>query len=286
MKTILVVIVNLVLFISCACAADKPLAPPKDMPFNPQADDDEENVEPSKNPIAKKYQDGDEKSPPPKGGILFAGSSSIQKWTSLTNDFKPLQVLNRGVGGSVVADWVKFVPQLVNPYKPKVIVFYAGDNDIAAKKTPEQVTKDFVAFSTEVKKHNPDVKMFFISLKPSVKRELLWPKMVQTNTMVQQYCKSTTWIQFVDISAPMLNNGKPIPELFGPDKLHMNATGYAIWTRIMKPKLAGGPVAAGNGVGGKTMPDAVPPGVSKAPSETRVSSKPEKPISVPMMIGN
>jgi hypothetical protein len=42
--------------------------------------------------------------PPPKGGIIFTGSSSIRMWTSLKEDFPGLPVLNRGFGGSMIPE--------------------------------------------------------------------------------------------------------------------------------------------------------------------------------------
>ncbi len=99
-------------------------------------------VPPSRHPgpsgrdkLFQKFADDDVKNPPIKGGILFAGSSSIEKWKSVPVDFKPLLVLNRGVGGSMISDWLKFAPKIVLPYEPKTIVFYCGDT-ISARSRP------------------------------------------------------------------------------------------------------------------------------------------------------
>jgi lysophospholipase L1-like esterase len=45
-------------------------------------------------------------------------------------------------------------------------------------------------------------------------------------------------VTFLDVATPMLGpNGKPRPELFSEDGLHMNERGYALWARVIAPVL-------------------------------------------------
>src|SRR5258708_1728329 len=50
------------------------------------------------------YEAADRENPPPKGGILFIGSSTIRLWKTLAQDFPEYKVINRGFGGSEIAD--------------------------------------------------------------------------------------------------------------------------------------------------------------------------------------
>ena len=75
-----------------------------------------------------------------KKGILFVGSSSIRFWHT-SNYFPELPIINRGFGGSHISDINYFINETVLKYKPHIIVFYAGDNDIAANKTPNKGPK-------------------------------------------------------------------------------------------------------------------------------------------------
>src|SRR6516164_10408221 len=88
------------------------------------------------------FERRDRDKPPPKNAVLFVGSSSIRLW-DLPKSFAGVEVINRGFGGSHLADVVHFAPRIVLPYEPRLIVLYAGDNDIAAGKTPERVHADF-----------------------------------------------------------------------------------------------------------------------------------------------
>src|SRR3954462_10155428 len=89
----------------------------------------------------------DESHPHPEGGVLFVGSSSIRLWSDLQDQFKDLPVvINRGFGGSQLADCVKNLNRLVIRYRPSTVLVYAGDNDLAAGTTPEEVLHRFTAF--------------------------------------------------------------------------------------------------------------------------------------------
>lgn len=177
--------------------------------------------------------------PPPQHGVLFVGSSSIRMWTTLAADFPGVPVINRGFGGSAIADTTHYAARIVIPYHPRLIVMYAGDNDIAEGHTPRLVLDDFKAFVARVRRELPDVAIVYISIKPSIARFAMWPQMRHANRMVAGWTRTQRRVSFVDVSAGMLGaDGKPRAALFRPDGLHMTPAGYAIWVRALKPVLA------------------------------------------------
>lgn len=184
-----------------------------------------------------KYEEADKKTPPPKGAVLFVGSSSIRMWRTVAKDMAPLTVLNRGFGGSKASDALYFADRIVIPYAPKAIVYYEGDNDLAAKRKPEQVRDDVKAFVEKVRAALPDVPIHIISIKPSPSRAKLWPVAEEANKLLQDYAKTVKGVTYVDVATEMMKDGKAREELFGKDMLHMNADGYAIWTKKVKEAL-------------------------------------------------
>jgi lysophospholipase L1-like esterase len=175
---------------------------------------------------------------PSPGGIVFVGSSSIVKWTTLTTDFPGLPVVNRGFGGSQIADSTYYAGRIVLPYKPRTVVFYAGDNDIAAHHTTAQVVGDFQTFAVKIREALPETKLLFLAIKPSPSRARFEPQMVAANAAIEQWIRGQRNVAFVDVHTPMLgSDGKPRPELYGPDKLHMTAEGYRLWTKVLAPYL-------------------------------------------------
>src|SRR5213075_1967412 len=102
-------------------------------------------------PAIKKFEEADKISPPPQNAIVFIGASSIVRW-NLKESFPELgaQAINRGFGGSLAADSTRYADRIVIPYKPRMVVFYAGDNDVEANHTPQQIAGDFAAFERKV----------------------------------------------------------------------------------------------------------------------------------------
>jgi lysophospholipase L1-like esterase len=172
------------------------------------------------------------------GGIVFTGSSSIARWTTLAQDFPGLPVRNHGFGGSIVSEVTHFVDRIVVPFKPRMVVFYAGDNDLGMGRTPEQVAADFQAFFAAVRKSLPQAKIAFISIKPSILRANLFEQMKASNTLIKAWLGRQQNAAYIDVFTPMLDEkGAVRTDLFVADNLHMNPTGYAIWTRVVGPYL-------------------------------------------------
>ncbi len=183
------------------------------------------------------FEAQDRSNPPALGGIVFVGSSSIRLW-DLEKHFPRAGVLNRGFGGSEIADSVTHVDLLVLRHKPRTVVFYAGDNDLAAGKTPDAVADAFKGFAGKVHAALPQARIAFIGIKPSVRRWAMIAKVRQANALVREYCDTDDRIAFVDVDGPMIGwDGKPRKDLFVDDGLHLSARGYALWTTLVQPFL-------------------------------------------------
>jgi lysophospholipase L1-like esterase len=184
------------------------------------------------------FAERDRKQPPKQGGILFVGSSTIRMW-NLERDFPGMNALNRGFGGSQYAEAVHYFDRVIAPYRPATVVLYDGDNDIAHGKPPEWVYADFEALMRKIRFHLPDTRVIVLSIKPSTARWHQWEKMRQANAMMSDFLGKQQNMHFVDISAPILGpDGKPRPELFEKDGLHLNAAGYAQCALLVKPLLS------------------------------------------------
>jgi lysophospholipase L1-like esterase len=183
------------------------------------------------------FEAADAKSPPAPGGVVFVGSSSIRLW-DLKKSFPDLNAINRGFGGSQLADSVRYADRIVIPYKPRTVVLYAGDNDIAAGKKAEQISRDFAAFVAKVRKALPETKIIYIPVKPSTSRWKYIDEQRKTNRLIRQQCEEGQNLVYLEIEKPMLDDqGNPRGELLLKDGLHMNEQGYAIWNALLKPHL-------------------------------------------------
>jgi len=182
------------------------------------------------------FEDSDRVNRPKPGGVVFVGSSSIRLWPDLHADFPGTNVIQRGFGGSRLDEVVKYTTRIVLPYKPTLIVLYAGDNDLAEGRTPEQIFNDYKKFVALVHNTLPETRIAYIAIKPSGDRWALVDKMRSTNSMIQKYVASDPRLTYVDVFTPMLAaDGRPREELFREDRLHMNDRGYAIWRDLLAP---------------------------------------------------
>ena len=175
---------------------------------------------------------------PPRHAYVFTGSSSVRMWSTLATDFAGKPVLNRGFGGSQLRDAVHYADPIAIRYRPRMILLYSGDNDIDAGRTPQQVLHDFHVFVARVRRDLPDVPIAFLAIKPSPARAEQLARQQQANALVQAEAATSPQLVFIDVATPMLGvDGQPRPELFVDDRLHMNASGYALWRRIVAPYL-------------------------------------------------
>ena len=183
------------------------------------------------------FDAADRAAPPPQGAILFLGSSTIVNWDT-TKSFPGLGIINRGVWSSSLSDAVQRVDRLVLPYAPRLIVLYAGENDINSGVTSEQVAVEFERFTTLVHAKLPQTRIVFIGLKPTILR---WPQMHRmrlANNLIRQYCEHDDRLAFLDVDGVMLGwDEKPRKELFLEDGLHLSAQGYALWNVLLRPFL-------------------------------------------------
>ena len=176
---------------------------------------------------------------PSHGAIVCIGSSSMRGWHKTIKDaLAPLTLIPRGFGGSNMNDLLHYTDRIVLPYKPRAIVVYEGDNDIAQGIAPEKITEIFRTFAGKIHDKLPECRIYFLSIKPSINRWSMWTKMMEANSLIAAECAKDNRLVFVDVASGMLDiEGKPLKNIFLEDNLHMNRDGYLIWQNVLRPIL-------------------------------------------------
>ena len=183
------------------------------------------------------FEHQDQEALPAPGGILFVGSSSIRRW-DLQQSFPDRRALNRGFGGSEVADALHYADRIILPYRPRIVVVYAGDNDIARGTTPCEVYANFKQLVSVIHERLPETRIVYIAIKPSPKRWELVHRARAANALIKAECLEHDRLAFVDVDTPMIgDDGQPRGELFVEDKLHLSDAGYELWTQLVRPHL-------------------------------------------------
>jgi lysophospholipase L1-like esterase len=182
----------------------------------------------------------DQETAPKKDAILLIGSSSFTKWTDVANYFPDKTIINRGFGGSRLTDLNFYANDLLNPYQPKQIIVYCGENDFADNHQlkAEVVADRFKTFYKKIRQKFPNIEVDYISIKYSPSREKLWPQMKEANKKIAAFMKKEPNAEFIDITKVMQDsNGKVRKDLFVEDMLHMTPEGYQLWTSVMNPYM-------------------------------------------------
>lgn len=228
-------LLSLLIAILSGCASREPAAPPAQPPPTPAA------APAWYEPELRAFEAADKANPPAPGQVLFIGSSSFRFWSTLQRDMSPAPVLNRGFGGSKTGEVLAVFDRIVAPYRPAVIVYYCGDNDLGLDNTDSQAAADgFIAFDRRARELWPKVRTLYVPIKPSVQRWRNWPAMKRANELVRAYADRTPGVTVLDTVTPTLRaDGAPDPSLFKEDGLHLNEKGYAVWTGVIR-----GPVLA------------------------------------------
>lgn len=186
----------------------------------------------------QKFKRQDSASMPAKNKVVFVGSSSFTRWNDLETVFKDYHAINRGFGGSTLEQANEYINELVFAYKPKQVVIYSGENDIATGTSVEQTYDRFVTFYNNLRKGLPKANIVYISMKQSPSRMKFADNVNKANTMIKEYISKQKNAVFIDVNSKMLDsNGAPRPELFVEDMLHMKPEGYAIWIKEITPYL-------------------------------------------------
>lgn len=185
------------------------------------------------------FELADEKALPAPGGIVCVGSSSMVGWHgSILKDLAPLKVIPRGFGGSNMNDALYYVDRVVTRYRPRAVVLYEGDNDIAQGISPQRIRDTFNTFVAAIHKKLPEARIYVLSIKPSPARLALWPKSVEANLLLRAACAADKRLTYVStVESMMGTDGKVREDIFKPDRLHMTAAGYALWRDVLRPIL-------------------------------------------------
>ena len=184
----------------------------------------------------QRFEEQDKNDPPRKGAVLFVGSSSFTLWRTLEQDFVGLDVINRGFGGALFSDVIHFAYRIVIPYRPRVIVVYAGSRDLHNNGAgPEELLELFTTFRKMVRAELPDVKICYVSMKPSIAKWATIQLDREANRLIEEYADRTPGVEFVDIWAPLVAESSPPPnKYFQPDLNHPSHEGYKLWAKVIR----------------------------------------------------
>ena len=190
-------------------------------------------------PAIDAFLEQDRVKPPPRGSILFIGSSIFRQWEALAEKMAPLPVFNRAFGGSRTSDLLFYMDRVVFPYAPKIIVYYCGSNDVNAGEKGDAIAGRFREFVRRTHEKLPGTRVFFVSINRAPQKRDRWDVVDDANRRTREFCASDGRLGFIDVNPALFDPaGNPRMELYQPDKLHLRPAAYLEFTAIIKPVIA------------------------------------------------
>lgn len=184
------------------------------------------------------FEEADRTARPPAGGILFVGSSIFRQWTNLAAQMAPLPVFNRAFGGSRTAEQLHYMDRIVLPYKPRVIVYYCGSNDVNANESAADIASRYEAFSERVRQALPDTRLYFASIIRAPQKRDRWSVVDDANARVREYSARTPGRGYIDLHPALEETPRqPRMDLYLPDHLHYLPPAYDRIVELIRPVI-------------------------------------------------
>jgi lysophospholipase L1-like esterase len=168
--------------------------------------------------------------------LWFVGSSSIQRWSSLEQDMRPWPTVNRGLYAARLGYIHRRMLNEPAGRKPAALVFYGGDNDIAAGRGAADTLRGTAALLADARRMFGPVPIFLLSLKPSPARWANFRTQTAYNAELGAYARRQHGMFFVNTVPGLLRNGRPGP-FYDADGIHMNKAGYGIVTSALRQSM-------------------------------------------------
>ena len=172
--------------------------------------------------------------------VMLAGSSSIEFWTSSKEDLDPVVSFNHGIGGTTIEQWdEKLNQRLVYPYKPKMVVYYVGINNVInSKEDAATIWNRLEKFFNDTHEALPDTKVQYILMNLIPNYKSYFGVINSVNANVIEYQKSNTWLTLINPGEALIKaNGEPNAAYFRTDGLHLSYYGYEVWGEIIKQSI-------------------------------------------------
>ena len=172
--------------------------------------------------------------------VMLAGSSSIEFWENSKQDLEPVVSFNHGIGGTTIEQWDNSLNQrLVYPYKPKMVVYYVGINNVInSKQSAATIWSNLQTFLNHTHENLPDTKVQYIMMNLIPGYRTYWDIINEVNAKLVEYQKTNTWLTLINPGEALLKgNGEPNAAYFRTDGLHLSHYGYVVWGEIIKQSI-------------------------------------------------
>jgi len=175
-----------------------------------------------------------------QGAVVFVGDSLIGGWKELAKAFPNLKVANRGVGGDVSRGVLFRFHEDVLDLKPRAVIINVGFNDLTAAGNPAFAVENIAAVLEQAWAQNPDMPIVVCTIPPrnAPKAPIKPGALEDFNARLTKLGEGKPHLIVLDMVKPFTDaEGKPKPEYFREDHVHLVEAGYQKWTELLRAAL-------------------------------------------------
>jgi lysophospholipase L1-like esterase len=159
--------------------------------------------------------------------IIFLGNSitDMCAWNEL---FGMANIKNRGISGDVINGVIDRLEEVVSAY-PKKIFLMIGTNDLARKKSIEQILSDYEKLITLIIQKTPKTQLYLQSVLPTKNQATRNNSdIIQINKGIQELANKYSLI-YINLFDLFKTSENELNMDYSCDGLHLNGKGYLLW---------------------------------------------------------
>jgi len=175
-----------------------------------------------------------------QGAVVFLGDSITQGWgADFKQAFPGMKLANRGIGGDTTRGMLIRLKEDVLSLNPKAVVLLMGTNDIEVEVPAAAIGRNFAKIVAALKAHDPKMPVIVCRVFPSAAAKKR-PKetILAVNELLAAAVKGDPQFTVLDTYALLADGEGDAPAALFPDRLHLNAAGYAKWASALRPVFA------------------------------------------------
>lgn len=176
--------------------------------------------------------------------VMLAGSSSMEFWESYKEDLDPVIAYNHGIGGTKVSEWTNNLnKRLVYPYKPKMVVYYVGVNNVKEGEATNSIINDLQDLFNQTHAALPDARIQYVLINkvPLESVKARWNDVDTINNWVINYQSTHSWLDLINPGPDYMKpTGQPNAAYYRTDGIHLTYYGYLIWAQHVKASVMRG----------------------------------------------
>lgn len=116
--------------------------------------------------------------------IILVGSSIFANWARAANMLPHYRLINRAIGGTVTADWIDLLPDILTTESPSAVLYYAGSNDLNREILPDRILANVWQYRQIIRSMLPTAKFAYFGIMKAPQKAGKWPQIDHLNQRI------------------------------------------------------------------------------------------------------